>query len=284
MCAQLNLRRLTATTLLAAWIAYTAIAQTTSAKRVLLVYQGDGAVPANVAFEQSLAQSLRTTMGPDLDFYREQLDSSRFPEYTQHKITELQLQYAERKIDVVIFFGNRLTEVLPGVPVVQVSNAASNPTDGSSQRANFVHVLFNIDARKIIDVARRLQPKTRRVLLISGAAYPERLDLAQFHERLSGEPNLDIEDVDNASVPDLLAMVSHLPRETIVLPLSYSRDPAGNSYLPRDIVAKLANASTAPVYAVSDTYIGIGAVGGYVVSWTKTGDIAADAAARDPPR
>src|SRR5277367_6907467 len=126
MGAQLSLRRLAATTLLAAWIACAAFAQHPSPKRVLLVYQNDGAIPSSVAFEQSLVQSLRAAMGPTLEFYREQLDSSRFPEFTQRKITDLQSQYAERNIDVVIFFGNTLTEVLPGVPVVQVSNAASD--------------------------------------------------------------------------------------------------------------------------------------------------------------
>src|SRR5271170_3369727 len=278
MGGQRNLRRLTAATLFAVLIACAAFAQSSSPKRVLLVYQRDGALPSTVEFEQSLAQSLRAALSPNLEFYREQLDATRFPELRRHKITELQSQYAERKIDVVIFFGNELTEVLPGVPVVQVSNAASDPIEDGFQRSNFVHVLFNVDSRKIIDVARRLQPKARKVLLISGADPSEHVDLMQFRERLNGEPNLDIENVDNASVPELLAIVSRLPRETIVLPITYGRDPAGNSYLSRDIVVKLAAASTAPVYAASDTYVGGGAVGGYVISWAKTGDIAADAA------
>src|SRR5277367_4108508 len=278
MGAQLSLRRLAATTLLAAWIACAAFAQHPSPKRVLLVYQNDGAIPSSVAFEQSLVQSLRAAMGPTLEFYREQLDSIRFPEYTQRKITELRSQYAERKIDLVIFFfGSPMPEILPGVPVVQVSNSASDPTVGSFRRANVVQVLFGIDARKIIDAARRLQPKARRVLLISGTDTAERALLTRFHEQLSEEPNLDIEDVDNISLSDLLAMVSRLPPDTIVLPIAYNRDPAGNSYISRDIVARLANASTAPVYAVADTYVGVGAVGGYVVSWARAGEIAADA-------
>src|SRR5271155_2347822 len=278
MGAGLNLRRLAATAMLAAWVACTAFSQATSPKRVLLVYQGDGTIPADVAFEQSLGQNLRAALGPDLEFYREQLDSFRFPEYKQHKIMELRSQYVERKIDVVIFFGTTPDEILPGVPVIQVSNLPSDPTWGSSQPENFVFVSLSIDARKTVDAARRLQPKARRVLLISGTTSLERLYLAQFHERLNGEPNLDIEDVGDASVPELLARVSRLPRDTIVLLIGYSRDPAGNSYIPRDIVAKLAPASTAPIYATSETYVGVGAVGGYVVSWAKTGEITADAA------
>ena len=280
MNTQRNLGRLVATSLLTALIACAAFAQSNSPKRVLLVYQRDGALPSTVEFEQSLVQSLRAAVGPTLEFYREQLDSTRFPELTQHKITKLQSQYADRKIDVVIFFGNILTEVLPGVPVVQVSNAASDPIEGSFQHTNSVHVLFNVDARKIIDVARRLQPKARKVILISGADQSEHVDLMQFRERLIGDTNLDIQTIGDASVPELLAMVSRLPRETIVLPIEYGRDPAGNIYISLDIVALVAAASKAPVYASSDTYVGTGGVGGYVISWAKTGDITADAAAQ----
>ena len=259
-------------------VACVAFAQPTSPKRVLLVYQGQSSAPADVAFEQSLVQDLRAAAGLDLEFYQEQLDSARFPENERHKIAELRSQYAEREIGVVIFNGNTPAEIIPAVPVVQVSNFSPDRIVGDSHDANSVDVLFNIDARKIIEVARRLQPKARRVLLICGIASPERLNLSHFHEQLRGEPDLDIQDVTDASVPELLAIVSSLPRETIVVPLAYSRDPAGNSYLSRDIVAQLASASAAPVYAVSDTYVGTGAVGGYVTSWARVGEIAADAA------
>jgi signal transduction histidine kinase len=272
-----NLRRLAVSALLAGWIACTAVCQTASPKRVLLVFHGDGLIPADFVFEQSLAQSLRAAVGLDLEFYREQLDSDRFPEYKQRKIAELRSQYANRKIDAVIFEGNTPDEILPGVPVIQVSNFSSEPAVDGSSRENFVFVSLNIDVRRTVDAARRLEPNARKVLLISGTASLERRYLAQFRQQLSGERNIDVEEIVDASVPELLTKVSHLPRDTIVLPISYSRDPAGNSYIPRDIVARLADVSTAPVFAVSDTYVGVGAVGGFVVSWAKTGEIAADA-------
>jgi signal transduction histidine kinase len=262
--------------LLTALIACRALAQSTSHKSVLLVYEDDGALPGHLTFEQSLARNLRAAVGADLDFYREQLESARFPELTQHKVAEIRSQYADRKIDVIVFLGNTLIDVLPGVQAVQVSNALNELPD-AVPHINVSHVLFNIDALKSIDVVHRLQPKARKVLLISGSAPSERVTLAQFEKRLREDPSIDIQVVDNASVAELLSMVSNLPRDTIVLPISYSRDPEGNTYLPRDIVAKLAGASSAPVYAVSDTYVGLGTVGGYVVSWAKTGEMAADA-------
>src|SRR5277367_4082146 len=120
MGAQRTLGRLSAATLYAGSIMCAAFAQPPSPKQVLLVYQGQGIAPANVEFEQSLVQNLRAAAGSNLDFYREQLDWPRFPENKQHKIAELRSQYAERKIDVVIISGNTPSEILPGVPVVQI--------------------------------------------------------------------------------------------------------------------------------------------------------------------
>jgi hypothetical protein len=268
-----GLRQLIGITLLAAAGVCVASASPGPPDRVLLVYQNDGDIPANIAFEESLAASLRASRGIDLAFYREQLDLARFPEFEQRRLAELRSRYAERDIDVVVFFGNVLTEVLPGVPTIQVSNW---PPD-TRTNPNVAYVSFYIDVRKIVEVARRFQPGARRVLLISGAASLDRVYLKQLEDRLRGEPGIDVQTIANASVSELIGMASHLPRETIVLPISYNRDPSGRSYLPRDVMAEIAKASTAPVYAVSDTYVGVGAIGGYVVSWAKTGKMTADA-------
>jgi hypothetical protein len=72
------------------------------------------------------------------------------------------------------------------------------------------------------------------VLWISGTSPVDLKYLAQFRERLRGDPPLEVEEISNASVPEFIAIVSHLPRGTIVLAIQYVRDRAGNSYLSRD--------------------------------------------------
>jgi len=46
----------------------------------------------------------------------------------------------------------------------------------------------------------------------------------------------------------------------------------------REVMEQLAEASSAPVYGVSETFVGMGIVGGYVVDWQKVGELAANAA------
>jgi signal transduction histidine kinase len=281
MCRSISVSRsskqLSAIILLTAWITCTAFAQSASPKRVLLLYETDGTAPGFLVFEQSLVHDLRAAMGANLEFYREHLDSTRFPEFTESRLAEIRSRYANRKIDVVIFQGNTLVDLLPTVPVVQVSNARPNQAE-SSHRTNLVHVLYNIDALKCIEVVHSLQPRARRVLLITGVGASDHITTEQFQKRLREDTSIEIQVVGDASVDELVSMVSKLSQDTIVMPIAYSRDPAGNAYSSRDIVAKIAAASSVPVYAVSDTYLGVGTVGGYVVSWSRTGELTADAA------
>jgi len=86
-----------------------------------------------------------------------------------------------------------------------------------------------------------------QVVVISGSANQ---DLVWFNEFLTQlkpfESQPDIEYVTEASVQELLEKVSHLPRGTIVLPIVYSRDRAGNNYVPRDVNTMLAEVRHGP--------------------------------------
>jgi signal transduction histidine kinase len=278
MRSWLCLRQLAAIALLAVSFASAASA-TQAPKRVLLLYENQGApLPAYIEMESALLQTLREQLGLNLEFYREEIDAERHPEDRALTIAELHSRYAKRNIDVVICIEGA-DDVLPGVPTVFVGNL---PVEGEKfQRYHrpIDAVWYEMDLRKTVSLARKLQPKARKVLVVTGASPLDLYYLDEFHTLLkSMEPELEFEYVGNDSVDQLLDRAAHLPRDTIVIPIEYNRDPAGNSYVPRDVITKLAHASAAPVYSISTTYIGVGTVGGYVINWAKTGVAAADVA------
>jgi signal transduction histidine kinase len=281
MKACVNPKRVVAVVWLMAVFLSVAWGEPHSPKRVLLVFQDDGSAPAYFEFGQGVARALRGIYGKDLDFYREQLDLARFPGSKDQAVAYLRSRYSDRKIEVVIFVGNIPTIVLPGVPTIHVSNGPSDFMGDSGYRQSTVGLWVKLDVRKTIEAARRLQPRARKVLLISGSGMTDLVWFNQFRDQLKDlSSDLDIESVSNASVEELLSRLSSLPPDTIVLPISYTRDMAGHSYISRDVVERMVKASTAPVYAMSNTYVGTGVVGGFVVSWGKTGEIAAHAASQ----
>jgi signal transduction histidine kinase len=275
---QFVLRQLAATILLAVSFACDAPASQ-SPNRVLLLYEEHGDPPGYFEMESALLQTLREQLGPSLEFYREEIDAERHPEDRAKTIAEIHSRYAKRNINVVISIEGDAGDVLPGVPNVYVGNPQPEQSRFHGYQGRTYAVWFDIDATKAVSLAKKLEPKANKILVICGRGVNDRLALERFRSQLKTmDPRFDFEYRENDSVEQLVELVAHLPRDTIVLPIAYSRDPAGNSYIPRDVVAKLAKASSAPVYAILGSYVGVGTVGGYVVDWEKTGVAAADVA------
>jgi signal transduction histidine kinase len=241
-------------------------------KRVLMLFQNDGFGYSDQKMQQSCLDALRQALGaPNLEFYAVGLDSTRHPESREQALDWVRTRYASYGIDVVIVIGNVPTEVLPGVPVVYVGNSAFSFSNQTSNRDNSTAVWYKIDLNKTVAAARQLQPKANKLLVISGKGRDDQFLLSEIHHQFAGL-DIPVEYVDDATVEELLVTVAHLSPDTIVLPVSYTRDRFGKNYIPRDVVIPLAKASSAPVYSIADTYIGTGLVGGYVIDYGKTGN------------
>ena len=89
--------------------------------------------------------------------------------------------------------------------------------------------------------------------------------------------SLDITYLSDLSMSALLERLRKLPDHTAVLYVSFFRDASGNQFVNATTALPLVSAvANAPVFGVSDVYVGRGAVGGYVVSFAEQGKIAAE--------
>jgi signal transduction histidine kinase len=248
-------------------------------KRVVIIYPNTGMIPILAEFEQGFSTTLHEARGINLEIYREELAFAQIPEYREQAIAALRAKYSWRKIDAVVLFTGQPLEILPGVPTVFVGNFSSELGNDPLFRANAVPVMVNIKLSKTLDVARQLQPKSRKVVVITGTAAGDRILLQEARDQLVGISGIEVEYASDKSLEELIRLVSGLPRDAIVLLISYGRDPAGNTYLGRDVAAALAAASTAPLYTFHDTQVGSGPVGGFVASWERAGSLAGSAVA-----
>jgi signal transduction histidine kinase len=261
--------------LCAAAFACAASAQQHVPKRILLVHQNDEYSPAALELEKGLLDRLRLTLGPDTEFFGEQLEATRFPENQSAALSWVRTRYVERGIDVVIFLGSVPMDVLPGVPTVYAGHTPFKLRADAASREDKVTVWFKVDVSKTISVARRLQPDAKKILVITGSGYADHILLEELRDQLK-QSELPVEYLADDSVDDLKDRVSHLSRDTIVLPISYTRDPKGNIYYTRDVLASLSQVTAAPLYSMADTTVGSGTVGGFVVDFDKMGTVTAN--------
>jgi signal transduction histidine kinase len=258
-------------------VAFPSVANAAAAapKRVLLVYDSEVYSPAALEEQQGILNRLRSELGQDTEFFCEQLEANRFPESQYQSLLWVRTRYAAHGIDVVIFVGDDIKDILPGVPTVYARFAPLELPPESSNLQDKVTIRFRVDFKKTILAAHRLQPKAKNVLVIVGSGYGDRVLLEEVRDQLE-DLELPVQYLTDATVDEVEYRVAHLPRDTIVFPVSYTRDVKGNIYHTPDVVASLSRVSAAPIYSAADTAIGSGAVGGYVVSFERVGAVVAD--------
>ena len=277
MKACLRLNRVVSLVLLLAALFPLALTSAAAPKRVLLVFDSEIYSAASPKVQKGVLDGLRSQLGEDTQFFSEQLESNRLPEFSDQALDWVRTRYTSQQIDVVIFVGEALKEILPGVPTVYLLFAPVDPSHEPLNQPGKVAVHFQVDFRKTISEARRLQPDSEQVVVIAGAGYGDPVLLDEVRDQLKGL-DIPVQYVADADVNELSKMVAQLPRKTIVYLITYSHDSKGNIYETPNVVAALSRISTAPIYVAADTSIGHGAVGGYVVNFEKVGTTVADVA------
>ena len=98
------------------------------------------------------------------------------------------------------------------------------------------------------------------------------------------ETRFDVTYFTDLNMPTLLERLMRLPKDSIILQAGISEDAAGTRYIEASqsnpMVAQAANAPVFPAGDMADVDVGQGAIGGYLTSFTKEGEIAAEDAER----
>jgi PAS domain S-box-containing protein len=259
---------------------------------VLLLFASPRLTPAQIAIDEAFRSTLTSGLSAPVYFYTEYLDLTLFQgdEPRPELRTLLRQKYRSVKLDLVVALASRAlrfavqsrADLFPGAPIVFASvdrDAIGNLALGD----DVTGLWLNPDWAGTLDAALRLQPDTRRVLLISGTAAVDRVWLAAAKRQLGAEryrERVEIDYVTDLSVDQALKRVAGLSTGTIVLFGAFTRDATGQNLLGAEVVRRVAAASAVPVYGPGETYIGAGIVGGYVVSFHAQGLRAAELAVR----
>ncbi len=133
-------------------------------------------------------------------------------------------------------------------------------------------IWVDLDVRKTLDIARRLQPNARQVVIIGGSSPSELNLLDQVRHQINGYSNeLQFTYLTNHTFQEISRRVATLGPENIIVFVALSRDAAGQPFISAEAVSRIAANSGAPVYVLLDTHVGTGAIGGYVTRFDEMG-------------
>jgi PAS domain S-box-containing protein len=242
-------------------------------KIVLALYGSRPDLPANIIVDEIIRSTLERELGPRLDFYAEFLDTARWPEgETQSAVHDfLRRRYAHRKLSAIVavawpainFIRLYGDELFPGVPIV-VYGDLDALRDWEPGRP-ITGVLGKVDLSGTVELILRLQPRTREILVISGASPSDQLLQSMARRQLDQlKKRVKLTYVDTGSVGDFVSTVAQVPDGTVILFLSMYEDSAGNRLLSHEVLSRIAKEARVPVYHQGASHVGLGIVGGVV--------------------
>jgi len=242
----------------------------------LLISTGTRFSPGFALTDQGVLEALGKIEGGKVKVYGENLDIVRFPTERFQQIFSdyLTEKYAEQPPDLIILVyvgnlgiaGKSLQQLFPGTPVV-VAGLTEEEVRTDQFGSLVSGLALRVDPRATLDLILRLQPETRRIVVIGGTAEVDRDVLNRVKEAAhSLEGRVDFDFWDNHSMAELRQAVSRLPPQTAILLSRMFRDAAGQAVISSQVGQSIAQWANVPVYTMTDTNLGTGAVGGSVAS------------------
>jgi len=259
-------------------------------KKVLLLFTHQPDNPGQVILEQAMRSRLRDCLPARPEIYSEYLDAVRtdLTPYEPYLVDQLRGKYAAKKFDLIVAFNPPAVQFLTrnrarlfsDVPTVFVVLDSENLKE-IEVGPNMTGIWGEVDFGTEMEIALKLRPQATQAVVITGVSDWDNSWRAVIQKQLAVfENRVEISYLTGLTTDEQKQAVSKLASNTIVLFATSTRDRFGNSTSNLDVVREISAASTAPVFGSSDSQMGLGIVGGNLVSFDVLGAAGADIGAR----
>jgi PAS domain S-box-containing protein len=216
----------------------------------------------------------------------EHLDAKRFPgpDHLLFMSQYLKTKYREHRPDLVFILDNPALdmmnrfrqELFPGVPIVFAGINGYTPgmIQGLEPIAGAAEVQ---DMAGTLQLALDIHPNTRSVLVIhdyTSSGLAVRKEMIPVAEKFRNQ--VEILYTPEETIDALISQLTSLPPNTLVLLLTYVTDKAGRTLTRGESTRLITDASPVPVYAMHETRMGHGIVGGMLLEGQEHGIQAAE--------
>jgi len=255
-------------------------------QRVLILTGYDPNSPAVAALNRAITTSMRKGARGRVEFFYEFQENLRIPnaKYESEMVSYLRRKYESENIALAMALGGPAikfllaheSEIFSTVPKLFYFHDESEAT-AKSLWPHVTGVWADIEFNKTLDIALAARPDTKNVVVVSGNSSQDKFlrdqaqtDFASYATRLQFTYLTDL------TIDDLKQQLSVLPPNTVVIYLSFFVDKNGNAFSGPEALSRFAQTTNAPIFGISDTYMGAGMVGGSLLDFDALGRRAAD--------
>ncbi|WP_249144041.1 ABC transporter substrate binding protein [Bradyrhizobium lablabi] len=249
-------------------------------RSVLVLDQSDRRGPFYYQVFSGLRAAVSAHAHAPTTVYTESLDLNRFggKQYEDDLRRFLEAKYRDRPIGAVVAVGAASLELVlrwrpqlwPDTPVVfalveESDFARLNPP--SYVTGGKVSVKFS-DAVK---AARAVVPDLATVAIV-GAEWERQVVFRGWKDQVAaGIEGLNIVEIVGRPMPEVLARVAALPRDSAIIYTGVYADGNGNYYPPSDALAFISEKANRPIVVPAETFLDAGGIGGFVLVPTVIG-------------
>ncbi len=273
---------------LLAWPAFLAAGDPDGPRHILLLYAESRLLPAVVEADAAFRATVSAGSNGPVVFHTEFLDlpPTRSAAYERRQRDLLRFKYRDVHLDLVMAAAPRAlqaaldyrADLSPTAPIVFL---AVDAADKLALPPDVTGVPLTLDWMDTLDSALRLQPGTRRVVVIAGTSGIDKRFLASARAAFAGAPaGLEFTYLTDLPLDTVAARLASLREGTIVFLVAFLSDSTGRSLSSADALERLAETSRAPIYGIGGTLMGHGIVGGRLIDFETQGAKAGELALR----
>jgi PAS domain S-box-containing protein len=274
-----------------------AVAQVAT-KRVLILTSYDISRPAVNTVIQSVTTTIRNGSNTRVEFFYEFQDNPRIPnsKYEEEMVRFLRTKYEGEEIAVVLALGGPALKFLLAHESVLFSNVPKvyyfhDETEITAHGLwpRVTGVWANLEVNKTLDMALTFQPDTQKVFVVSGNSEQDKFLREEAQKAVRAYQNrLQFTNLTDLTIEELKQKAATLPPHSVVLYLSFFADKKGDNFSGPEALSLFAPTANAPIYGISDTYMGAGIVGGSLFDFQalgrRTGEVALRIMAGETPQ
>lgn len=258
-------------------------------RSMLILHPADVRGPFYYQVFSALRSAIDLRPGSPVTIYLESLDVSRFTGsvYEESLQAHLRVKYRDRSIGEVVAIGPAALEyalrwrpaLWPGVPIVFTmvdpwTIARLKPEPGVT--GNLLQLKF----QDMMTSARAIVSDLQHVAIVGDRLETQPTFLGFIDEIKNVANEVEIIDLTGLPMNELRKRVAALPEHTAILYTAVYSDGAGTYYPPSDAVALIAQTANRPIVVCFETFLGRGAIGGFVVIPSAVGETTAQLALR----
>ena len=254
-------------------------------KSVLVVHQWDENLVWYGEFITEFSAEIRANSPEPIAIFAEHLDLGRFKGAAQQETLHnyIRQKYAERDIGIIISVGPSAlpfavairAEMWPDASLVFAA-ATEAAVAGLNLAADMTGSIVELNPQEMIATARALVRDLQRVVLLGDPWDDKDIHHNIKRELLAAAGELEVVDLTGLALPEIRRRVAVLPERTAILYMPIFVDGAGNTYLPGDALASIAEVANRPIVVHGETEVSDGAVGGVVIRPDLIGTDAAE--------